>query len=151
MGLQELAYGLIGSLALANLSTLAVAFDIGQQYTSLMSYGILAYTFGLRHAVDADHIAAIDNVTRKLLSEDQKPLTVGLWFSLGHSTIVFIMCFVVSCWGSEAAAHRHGVEMGLDSEHGGLCLAAFLHWFSELLHGVQVVQNYGSVGAAAVR
>jgi len=51
--------------------------------------GILAYTFGLRHGVDADHIAAIDNTTRKLLQEGKKPLTVGTWFSLGHSTIVF--------------------------------------------------------------
>ncbi len=50
--------------------------------------GILAYTFGLRHGVDADHIVAIDNTTRKLLQEGQRPLTVGTWFSLGHSTIV---------------------------------------------------------------
>jgi nickel/cobalt transporter (NiCoT) family protein len=53
--------------------------------------GILAYTFGLRHGVDADHIAAIDNTTRKLLQEGERPLTVGTWFSLGHSTIVFGM------------------------------------------------------------
>jgi high-affinity nickel-transport protein len=51
--------------------------------------GILAYTFGLRHGVDADHIAVIDNTTRKLLRDGQRPLTVGTWFSLGHSTIVF--------------------------------------------------------------
>ncbi len=53
--------------------------------------GILAYTFGLRHGVDADHIAAIDNTTRKLMHEGKRPLTVGTWFSLGHSTIVFLM------------------------------------------------------------
>ncbi|MGV7790308.1 HoxN/HupN/NixA family nickel/cobalt transporter, partial [Mycobacterium kansasii] len=51
---------------------------------------VLAYTFGLRHAVDADHIAAIDNVTRKLMHEGRRPLTVGLMFSLGHSTIVIV-------------------------------------------------------------
>ena len=51
--------------------------------------GLTAYTLGLRHAFDADHISAIDNTTRKLMAERQRPLSVGFWFSLGHSTIVF--------------------------------------------------------------
>jgi high-affinity nickel-transport protein len=54
----------------------------------LLATALLAYSFGLRHAVDADHIAAIDNVTRKLMAEGRRPLSVGLFFSLGHSTIV---------------------------------------------------------------
>ena len=59
--------------------------------------GVLAYTFGLRHAFDADHIAAVDNTTRKLLAESRtKPLSVGFWFSLGHSTIVFGLAFLLS-------------------------------------------------------
>jgi high-affinity nickel-transport protein len=64
--------------------------------------GILAYTFGLRHAFDADHIAAVDNATRKLMadaaadSEARKPLSVGFWFSLGHSTIVFALSFLLA-------------------------------------------------------
>ncbi len=71
--------------------------------------GLLAYTFGLRHAFDADHIAAVDNTTRKLLadnaarrksgvpeSEINRPLSVGFWFSLGHSTIVFALAFLLS-------------------------------------------------------
>ena len=69
--------------------------------------GILAYTFGLRHAFDADHIAAVDNATRKLLSDNlaaesagrpagRKPLSLGFWFSLGHSTIVFALAFLLS-------------------------------------------------------
>ena len=53
--------------------------------------GVTAYTLGLRHAFDADHIAAIDNTTRKLMTEGQRPLSVGFWFSLGHSSVVFIM------------------------------------------------------------
>ncbi len=61
----------------------------GYGVITFFTAGLLAYTFGLRHAVDADHIAAIDNTTRKLLSEGKRPLTVGTWFSLGHSTIVF--------------------------------------------------------------
>ena len=60
--------------------------------------GVLAYTFGLRHAFDADHIAAVDNTTRKLLADDErrKPLSVGFWFSLGHSSIVFALTFLLS-------------------------------------------------------
>ena len=58
--------------------------------------GLTAYTLGMRHAFDADHIAAIDNTTRKLLSEGKRPLTVGFWFSLGHSTIVFVLCLLLA-------------------------------------------------------
>ncbi|KPM55445.1 nickel transporter [Frankia sp. R43] len=69
--------------------------------------GVLAYTFGLRHAFDADHIAAVDNTTRKLIADNaareaeghtgqRKPLSVGFWFSLGHSTIVFVLAFLLS-------------------------------------------------------
>jgi high-affinity nickel-transport protein len=69
--------------------------------------GVLAYTFGLRHAFDADHIAAVDNTTRKLIGDNlatevegesapRKPLSVGFWFSLGHSTIVFLLAFLLS-------------------------------------------------------
>src|SRR3954454_945363 len=53
--------------------------------------GVTAYTLGMRHAFDADHIAAIDNTTRKLMGEGQRPLSVGFWFSLGHSSVVFAM------------------------------------------------------------
>jgi high-affinity nickel-transport protein len=57
--------------------------------------GITAYTLGLRHAFDADHIAAIDTTTRKLMAEGQRPLSVGFWFSLGHATIVFALGVLV--------------------------------------------------------
>lgn len=62
----------------------------------LMGTGLLAYTLGLRHAVDADHIAAIDNITRKLMQAGQQPMTVGLWFSLGHSTVVVLACVAIA-------------------------------------------------------
>ena len=58
--------------------------------------GVTAYTLGMRHAFDADHIAAIDNTTRKLLTDGQKPVSVGFWFSLGHSSVVFALCFLLS-------------------------------------------------------
>src|ERR1700752_1926227 len=58
--------------------------------------GLTAYTLGLRHAFDADHIAAIDNTTRKLMSDGQRPLGVGFFFSLGHSTVVFVLALLLS-------------------------------------------------------
>ncbi len=63
---------------------------------ALLGTALLAYLFGLRHAVDADHIAAIDNVVRKLMREGQKPLAVGLFFSLGHSTVVVLATVAVA-------------------------------------------------------
>ena len=67
------------------------AFIVGQLSPVLAGLGLVSYAFGLRHGVDADHIAAIDNTTRKLLSEGKRPFTVGMWFSLGHSAIVFVL------------------------------------------------------------
>ncbi|MCJ2132719.1 HoxN/HupN/NixA family nickel/cobalt transporter [Methylobacterium sp. J-026] len=64
------------------------AYDLFSGQTSLLSTALLAYVFGLRHAVDPDHIAAIDNVTRKLMHAGQRPVTVGFWFALGHSTVI---------------------------------------------------------------
>ncbi|MCR6490681.1 HoxN/HupN/NixA family nickel/cobalt transporter [Amycolatopsis sp. OK19-0408] len=61
-----------------------------------LGLGVTAFTLGMRHAFDADHIAAIDNTTRKLLSEGRRPLSVGFWFSLGHSTVVFLLCLLLS-------------------------------------------------------
>jgi high-affinity nickel-transport protein len=64
--------------------------------TLTLGIGLTAYTLGLRHAFDADHISAIDNTTRKLMSEGKRPMSVGFWFSLGHSTIVFLLAFAIS-------------------------------------------------------
>ncbi len=58
--------------------------------------GVLAYTLGMRHAFDADHISAIDNTTRKLMAEGKRPLSVGFFFSLGHSTIVFLLAVLLN-------------------------------------------------------
>jgi high-affinity nickel-transport protein len=58
--------------------------------------GLTAYTLGMRHAFDADHIAAIDNTTRKLMGDGQRPLSVGFWFSLGHSSVVFGLALLLS-------------------------------------------------------
>jgi high-affinity nickel-transport protein len=73
-----------------NIAAWVAAFVAFRGYPLLMGSCLLAYSFGLRHAVDADHIAAIDNVTRKLMQSGQRPVTVGLMFSLGHATIVVL-------------------------------------------------------------
>ena len=69
-------------------------FSLGESGVFGLGLGITAYTLGLRHAFDADHIAAIDNTTRKLMAEGKRPLSVGFFFSLGHSTIVFALAFL---------------------------------------------------------
>jgi high-affinity nickel-transport protein len=74
-------------------------------YPMLLGTAFLAYTFGLRHAVDADHIAAIDNVTRKLMQQGKRPVGVGFFFSLGHSTIVFGLSAVIAL--TSVAIKRH--------------------------------------------
>lgn len=65
--------------------------------------GITAYTLGMRHAFDVDHIAAIDSTTRKLVADGRKPLSVGFWFALGHSTIVFVLVALLA-FGVKALA-----------------------------------------------
>jgi len=69
-------------------------FQLGDTDVFGVGLGITAYTLGMRHAFDADHIAAIDNTTRKLMSDGQRPLSVGFWFSLGHSSVVFALTFL---------------------------------------------------------
>jgi high-affinity nickel-transport protein len=69
-------------------------FMLGKEGVFGLGIGITAYTLGLRHAFDADHIAAIDNTTRKLMADGKRPLSVGFFFSLGHSTIVFVLAFL---------------------------------------------------------
>jgi high-affinity nickel-transport protein len=71
-------------------------YNLGGSGVFGIGLGITAYTLGMRHAFDADHIAAIDNTTRKLMADGQRPLSVGFFFSLGHSSVVFGLCFLLS-------------------------------------------------------
>jgi len=88
--------GVFSLLILYNILVWLWAFYALHNNPLLFSTAVLAYTFGLRHAVDADHIAAIDNVTRKLMQEGKQPVTAGLFFSLGHSTVVTIATAIVA-------------------------------------------------------
>jgi high-affinity nickel-transport protein len=83
-------------LAVFNVGAWVTALITFRDYPVLLGTALLAYTFGLRHAVDADHIAAIDNVTRKLMHAGKRPLSVGLFFSLGHSTVVIVASIFVA-------------------------------------------------------
>jgi high-affinity nickel-transport protein len=83
-------------LALANAIVWAVGLLTFHHFALLLGTASLAYTFGLRHALDADHISAIDNVTRKLMQDGKRPLLVGFYFSLGHSTIVVVLSVVIA-------------------------------------------------------
>ncbi len=71
-------------------------FSLGHAGVFGLGLGVTAYTLGLRHAFDADHIAAIDNTTRKLMADGKRPLGVGFFFSLGHSTVVFALALLLA-------------------------------------------------------
>jgi nickel/cobalt transporter (NiCoT) family protein len=84
-------FALAGAVALLHALGWGVYLWYSQHIPALAGLGTLAYTFGLRHAFDVDHIAAIDNTTRKLLQDGKRPLGVGFFFSLGHSSVVFAL------------------------------------------------------------
>jgi nickel/cobalt transporter (NiCoT) family protein len=92
-GLVALALALLALNLLAGAGLAALAFEAG---AAVASMGLVAWLLGLRHAFDADHIAAIDNVTRQLRQRGHRPVAVGLFFSLGHSTVVFLMTLLVA-------------------------------------------------------
>jgi len=94
--LRGRAIGIGAVLVVFNVLAWLWALAAFHDHPVLLGTALLAYSFGLRHAVDADHIAAIDNVTRKLMQEGKRPVTVGFFFSLGHSTIVVLASAAVA-------------------------------------------------------
>src|SRR5580704_2440186 len=88
--LRRKIIGIYGLLIAVNVAAWGWALSAFHDYPVLLGTAFLAYSFGLRHAVDADHIAAIDNVTRKLMQEGKRPIAAGFYFSLGHSTVVVL-------------------------------------------------------------
>ena len=94
-------------------------------HSLLLGTAVLAYTFGLRHAVDADHICAIDNVTRKLMQEGKRPVGVGFYFSLGHSTIVIALTVLIAFAATAIRANLPSFA-GIGGVVGTLVSAAFL-------------------------
>ena len=126
------AWIIYGGIVACTVLGLVLTFVIGRTFGIFIGLGILAYTLGLRHGVDADHICAIDNTTRKLLQQGKKPYTVGTWFSLGHSTIVMGMLvglvvaarFILGAYPTFAAV---GAVLGTAISGGFLYLIAFIN------------------------
>jgi high-affinity nickel-transport protein len=106
-GVREPLAGLYLVLILANVAAWGWAWTAFSGHPALLGTALLAWVFGLRHAVDADHIAAIDNVVRKLMQEGKRPIAVGLCFSLGHSTIVILASLAIA---ATAAAMQGSLE-----------------------------------------
>ena len=114
------------------------AFVAFHRFPVLLGTAFLAYSFGLRHAVDADHIAAIDNVTRKLMQQGKRPVAVGLMFSLGHSTIVIVGSIAIA---ATALALQHRIDAV--REIGGLIgtLVSALFLFAIAIVNLIVLQS----------
>jgi high-affinity nickel-transport protein len=118
-------------------------FELGGDHPVFtVGVGLLAYTFGLRHAFDADHIAAVDNTTRKLMADNtgipdaRKPLSVGFWFSLGHSTIVFALAFLLSVGVKTLAGQVENDNSELHSVTGvvGASVSGLFLWVLGILN-----------------
>jgi len=97
--------GIYSLLIVANIVVWVWALLTFRGHPVLLGTALLAYSFGLRHAVDADHIAAIDNVTRKLMQEGQRPVSVGFWFAIGHSVVVMILALAIVVATTEISSH----------------------------------------------
>jgi nickel/cobalt transporter (NiCoT) family protein len=112
---QPRAALLVGGLMLANLLAWCWAWQVFGHSGALMAASLLAWGYGLRHAVDADHIAAIDTVTRKMMQQGKRPYGVGAWFSLGHSSIVVLASAAIA-----ATATAFQQKMGWFHDTGSL-------------------------------
>jgi high-affinity nickel-transport protein len=111
--------GLYAILVSANIAVWLWALAAFHDNAFLLGTAFLAYSFGLRHAFDADHIAAIDNITRKLMQEGRRPVAVGFFFSLGHATIVVALVLAIA--PMTAAAQQHFAAL---KEIGGVVATA---------------------------
>jgi nickel/cobalt transporter (NiCoT) family protein len=118
----------------------SAAFVIGKIAVVLGGLGIVAYVFGLRHGVDADHIAAIDNTTRKLMQEGKRPYTVGMWFSLGHSTIV-VALIIGLIFATRAVTTNIPALQSTGAIVGTLVSGSFL-WIIGFINAVIVIGIY---------
>ena len=124
-GLRGRIFGLFAFLIAANLVAWLWALSAFHGYPLLLGTALLAYSLGLRHAVDADHIAAIDNVTRKLMQEGKRPIAVGFFFSLGHSSVVVLASIVVAL-SALAFQQKFDAVHQIGGVIGTLVSAAFL-------------------------
>ena len=123
--LRSKVAGIYGILFVFNAAAWLWAIVAFRHFPLLLGTALLAYSFGLRHAVDADHIAAIDNVTRKLMQEGKRPVSVGFLFSLGHSTVVVVGSATIAATAL-ALQHRMDGARAVGGVVGTLVSALFL-------------------------
>jgi nickel/cobalt transporter (NiCoT) family protein len=102
--------GLYAVLVVANIAVWVWAIYALRGHPVMLGTALLAYSFGLRHAVDADHIAAIDNVTRKLMQEGKRPISVGFWFAIGHSAVVILLAPAIAVTTGALASRSDSLE-----------------------------------------
>ncbi len=154
------AFWLFIGLIAVNLLAWGCALVVFRHSAALMAAALLAYGYGLRHAVDADHIAAIDNVTRKLMQQGQRPVAVGAYFSLGHSSIVIIACAAIAAtsllFGDKIGwLHNYGSTIGTLVSALFLLLMAAVNaailrdvWrrFGQVKRGVPFIQTENAQG-----
>jgi nickel/cobalt transporter (NiCoT) family protein len=124
--------GLVSAVAALHVAGWGLFLYYARDHHALAGLGTLAYAFGLRHAFDIDHIAAIDNTTRKLLAEGKRPLGVGFFFSLGHSSVVFALTagLAVAASGVTAALpaiQSYGSDVGAAVSGLFLCVIGVLN------------------------
>ncbi|SEJ88155.1 high-affinity nickel-transport protein [Sphingobium sp. AP50] len=110
--LRHRVTGLMAALIVANIAVWLWAFGQFHDQPLMLGTALLAWGLGLRHAVDADHIAAIDNVTRKLMQDGQRPITVGFWFAIGHSAIIAIASVTIALTASALSRFESFREVG---------------------------------------
>jgi high-affinity nickel-transport protein len=110
--LRHRVAGLMAALIVANIAVWLWAFALFHDQPLMLGTALLAWGLGLRHAVDADHIAAIDNVTRKLMQDGQRPITVGFWFAIGHSAIIAIASVTIALTASALSRFESFREVG---------------------------------------
>ena len=129
------------TLAVFNGFVWIYAFFVSQRFPVMLGLVILAYGLGLRHAVDADHIAAIDNITRKLMQDGKKPVAVGFFFSLGHSTIVVLLSILVAI---SAAFVKHNLP-ALQNAGGiiGTSISGFFLIMIGIINLIVLIDIYG--------
>jgi nickel/cobalt transporter (NiCoT) family protein len=117
--------GIYTLLIVANIAVWAWALLMLRDHPVLLGTALLAYSFGLRHAVDADHIAAIDNVTRKLMQEGKRPVSVGFWFALGHSAVIILLALAIAVTTTAISTHFDALK-GFGDIVGTLVSTLFL-------------------------
>jgi nickel/cobalt transporter (NiCoT) family protein len=129
VALNAIGWGLVSAAATHH-------YHISKTGLMGLGTGVLAYTLGMRHAFDADHIAAIDNTTRKLVNDGKRPLSVGYFFSLGHSSVVFVLAvflnFGIRALDSQVSSNSSGLHhatnvIGTSVSGGFLYLIAILN------------------------